>query len=53
MKEAMRDLRQYVRRVTCELPEDEYIEFMRELGVWATGEAELAEYELTADSYDE
>ncbi len=44
MKEALKDIKRLVKELTSDLEQEDYAEFMRNLGSWAISEAELAEY---------
>ncbi len=44
MKEALKDIKRLAKELTSDLEQDDYIESMRDLGNWASGEADMAEY---------
>lgn len=44
MKEALNDIKRLAKELTSDLEQEDYIEFMRELGNWASSEADMAEY---------
>ena len=44
MKEALKDIKRLVKELTSDLEQEDYAEFMRALGPWATSEADMAEY---------
>lgn len=41
----IKNIEQNIKEATLELTTPEYVEFMRELSVWAENEANVAEYE--------
>jgi hypothetical protein len=41
---AIEDMKRHIREVTVELDNEEYLEFMQELGNWVEDEIERAEY---------
>lgn len=44
---AMSDLQRHIREVTVEMGDEDYLEFMKELGLWV--EDEIARTEYTID----
>jgi hypothetical protein len=43
-RQAIEDMKRHIRNVTVELDNEEYLEFMQELGNWVEDEIERAEY---------
>lgn len=46
-------IRSYIREVTNNIPDSDYIVIMRDLSAWANEQAEIAEYEPDVDCEDE
>ena len=44
MKEALKDIKRLAKELTSDLDQEDYIDFMRALGTWATSEADMVEY---------
>ena len=43
MKEALKDIKRLAKQLTSDLDQEDYIDFMRALGTWATSDTDMVE----------
>ncbi len=53
MRESLESLKRELKLLAIDLPNGEYIDFMREIASWAEGEAERIEFEMELREWEQ